>query len=44
MTLTPKEYRARHSDIAEAYGDDWPRYYAHYVKYGKAEGRSGRAY
>lgn len=39
---TPKEYRARYSDVAAAYGDDWPRYYAHYIKYGKAEGRSGR--
>ena len=38
----PKKYRARYSDVAAAYGDDWPRYYAHYIKYGKAEGRSGR--
>lgn len=30
------------SNVTAAYGDDWPRHYAHYIKYGKAEGRSGR--
>lgn len=30
------------SDVTAAYGDDWPRYYARYIKYGKVEGRSGR--
>ena len=35
-------YLAHNSDVAAACGDDWPRYYARYIKYGKVEGRSGR--
>ena len=35
-------YRARYADLSNAYGDDLVKYYMHYIRAGKAEGRDGR--
>lgn len=33
-------YRNNNPDLSRAFGDDWDRYYRHFVNYGKAEGRN----
>jgi N-acetylmuramoyl-L-alanine amidase len=33
-------YMNRYEDLREAFGDDYPAYYMHYINYGKAEGRN----
>lgn len=35
-------YRNRYQDLRLAFGDEYKRYYMHYINYGKAEGRNGR--
>lgn len=35
-------YRKRYQDLRNAFGDDFEKYYIHYINYGKAEGRNGR--
>lgn len=35
-------YRNRYQDLRAAFGNDYVRYYEHYINYGKAEGRNGR--
>ena len=35
----PVNYRERYKDLDEAFGDDWPSYYRHYLIYGYAENR-----
>lgn len=32
-------YRNRYPDLAKAYGTSWQKYYVHYLKYGRNEGR-----
>jgi hypothetical protein len=34
-----KAYADNYADLRKAYGEDWSKYYLHYIKYGKAEGR-----
>ena len=35
-------YKARYADLRSVYGDDLVKYYMHYIRAGKAEGRDGR--
>lgn len=35
----PQVYRGNYRDLQRWYGEDWPRYYRHYITHGKAEGR-----
>lgn len=35
-------YRNRYQDLRIAFGNEYKRYYMHYINYGKAEGRNGR--
>lgn len=35
-------YRNRYPDLRAAFGNNYVRYYEHYINYGKAEGRNGR--
>lgn len=38
-SFDPVMYRALYSDVREAYGDLWGRYYIHYIRNGRNEGR-----
>lgn len=35
----PAVYRGNYRDLQRWYGEAWPRYYRHYISYGKTEGR-----
>jgi len=37
-----RAYQNRYADLNEAFGDDLPSYYLHFVKFGHAEGRNAR--
>ncbi|MEE1115017.1 MAG: glucosaminidase domain-containing protein [Eubacterium sp.] len=39
-SFNPHIYRARYTDLNHAFGDNLETYYIHYMRYGKAEGRS----
>lgn len=40
-TFNARAYKERYADLREAYGDDNPMYYWHWIVFGKAEGRNG---
>lgn len=35
--FSPRVYRANNGDLEAAFGDDWTKYYQHYMEYGKHE-------
>ena len=37
----PAYYRQKYPDLDKLYGDDWAKYYNHYILYGLFEGREG---
>lgn len=39
-TFNVVTYKANYPDLQEAFGDDWPSYYRHYIANGYAEGRT----
>lgn len=40
-TFNPITYKANYSDLANKYGNDWSKYYQHYLVCGIKEGRKG---
>ena len=38
--FNPVVYKERYSDLVDAFGNNNPMYYFHYVAFGKNEGRS----
>lgn len=43
LAFDPAYYKNNNSDLRAAFGNDWRKYYDHYVTYGCAEGRPGSA-
>ena len=39
--FNPEYYKATYEDLRDAFGDENPMYYWHYIAFGMDEGRSG---
>jgi hypothetical protein len=35
-------YQSNYKDLRDAFGDELPKYYMHYIKFGYSEGRDAR--
>ncbi len=40
----PVLYKSNYPDLQSAFGDDWTKYYIHYINFGKAENRNATTY